>query len=101
MSGDGISESELEIAHILFIDTVGFSKLLMPEQRKLLSDLNALVRGTETFRQNEAKRSLVRLPTGDGMALVFADDPEAPVRCAMEISHATRDNPTLPLRMGI
>ncbi len=101
MSGDEISEPELEIAHILFIDTVGFSKLLMPDQRKLLSDLNDLVRGTDTFRQSEAKDSLVRLPTGDGMALVFADDPEAPVRCALEISRITHGNAALPLRMGI
>ena len=101
MSGDGISEPELEIAHILFIDTVGFSKLLIDEQRKLLADLNSLVRGTDSFRQSEARGSLVRLPTGDGMALVFADDPEAPVRCAMEINQATRGNAGLPLRMGI
>jgi TolB-like protein/Tfp pilus assembly protein PilF len=101
MPGEAIPELELEIAHILFIDTVGFSKLLMDEQRKLLADLNGLVRGTETFRQGETKGSLVRLPTGDGMALVFAHDPEAPVRCAMEIDRAARARPGLPLRMGI
>ncbi len=101
MTGDGIAEPELEIAHILFIDAVGFSKLLMHEQRQLLEDLNTLVRGTDSFRESEAKGALVRLPTGDGMALVFANDPEAPVRCALEISRATRDKPGLPLRMGI
>ncbi len=101
MSGEAIPEPELEIAHILFIDTVGFSKLLIHEQRQLLADLNSLVRGTEMFRKSEAKGSLVRLPTGDGMALVFADDPEAPVRCAMEIERVVRGSSWLPLRMGV
>lgn len=101
MSAEGKSELELEIAHVLFIDTVGYSKLLMHEQRKLLEDLNAVVRETECFRTAEALGKLIRLPTGDGMALVFAENPEAPLQCAVEISQITRHRQDLPLRMGI
>ena len=95
------SEAELEIAHVLFIDTVGYSKLLINEQRGVLEALNAIVRGTRNFRAAESAGKLVCLPTGDGMALVFVEDEAAPVRCAMEISRAARENPALPLRMGI
>jgi len=95
------SEAELEIAHVLFIDTVGYSKLLINEQRGVLEALNAIVRGTRSFRTAESAGKLVCLPTGDGMALVFVEDEAAPVRCAMEISRAARENPALPLRMGI
>ena len=95
------SDTELEIAHVLFIDTVGYSKLLLTEQRRVLETLNTIVRGTRNFRVAESAGKLVCLPTGDGMALVFADDAAAPVRCAMEISRAARENPGLPLRMGI
>lgn len=95
------SDPELEVAHVLFIDTVGYSKLLINEQRRVLEALKAIVRGTRNFRAAESAGKLVSLPTGDGMALVFADDAAAPVRCAMEISRAARENPDLPLRMGI
>ena len=95
------SETELEIAHVLFIDTVAYSKLLINEQRGVLEALNAIVRGTRNFRAAESAGKLVCLPTGDGMALVFVEDAAAPVRCAMEISRAARENPALPLRMGI
>src|SRR6202035_4622529 len=78
----------LEIAHVLFIDIVGSSKLLTNEQSELLRELNQIVRSTEQFRAAEAADKLVRLPTGDGMALVFFSSPDAPVRCALEISKA-------------
>jgi TolB-like protein/Tfp pilus assembly protein PilF len=95
------AEVQLEIAHILFIDTVGYSKLLINEQRTLLEDLNRIVRSTNRFRAAEAAGKLIRLPTGDGMALVFSEDPEAPIECALEINRAARDQSQLPLRMGI
>jgi TolB-like protein/class 3 adenylate cyclase/Flp pilus assembly protein TadD len=100
MSAQPKAEGNLEIAHILFIDTVGYSKLLINEQHRLLEDLSNLVRATACFQKAEAKGKLIRLPTGDGMALVFADDPEAPVQCAIEVARAARE-PNLPLRMGI
>lgn len=101
MSAEVKAEAELEIAHILFIDTVGYSKLLSHEQRELLDDLNTVVRSTSCFRVAEAAGKLIRLPTGDGMALVFSQDPEAPVRCALEICRTAREHPRLALRMGI
>ena len=91
----------LEIAHVLFIDIVGSSKLLTNEQSELLRELNQIVRSTEQFRAAEAADKLMRLPSGDGMALVFFTSPDAPVRCALEISKALGDQPKLPLRMGI
>ncbi|PYJ23988.1 MAG: hypothetical protein DME99_01025 [Verrucomicrobia bacterium] len=101
MSAEAKSDLELEIAHILFIDTVGYSKLVLNEQRRVLETLTQIVRGTRNFQAAESAGKLVCLPTGDGMALVFADDGAAPVRCAMEISRAIRGNAGLPLRMGI
>jgi TolB-like protein len=100
MAAEVKAEIELEIAHILFIDTVGYSKLLINEQRQVLDDLNRIVRSTDCFRAAEASSKLIRLPTGDGMALVFSDEPEAPVKCALEITRAAR-NSNLILRMGI
>jgi serine/threonine-protein kinase len=91
----------LEIAHVLFIDIVGYSKLLISEQSELLGVLNDVVREAEEFRSAEADGRLVRLPTGDGMALVFRDSPEQPVRCALEISQALKEHPNLQVRMGI
>jgi TolB-like protein len=91
----------LEIGHVLFIDIVGYSTLLISEQSELLGDLNDVVRRTEQFRSTEAEGRLVRLPTGDGMALVFFHSPEEPVRCALEISQALKDHPKLRVRMGI
>jgi TolB-like protein/tetratricopeptide (TPR) repeat protein/class 3 adenylate cyclase len=94
-------DPQLEIAHVLFIDIVGSAKLLTNEQSEVLRDLNQIVRNTEQFQAAEAAGKLIRLPTGDGMALAFFTSPEAPVRCAMEINKALRNNPKLPLRMGV
>src|SRR5712672_751394 len=95
------SELRLEIAHVLFIDIVGYSKRLIDEQHELLQDLNQIVRSTEAFRSAEASGNLIRVPTGDGVALVFSTTPEAPVRCALEISKALRSHSELRVRMGI
>jgi TolB-like protein/Flp pilus assembly protein TadD len=101
MATDVKADMELEIAHVLFIDTVGYSKLLINQQRELLEELNRVVRDSNRFRAAESAGKLIRLPTGDGMALVFADTPEAPVECALEIGRVVKDRPHLPLRMGI
>src|SRR5881398_1993484 len=91
----------LEIAHVLFMDIVGYSKLLTDEQSEALQELNQIVRSTEAAREAEAAGQLTILPTGDGMALVFTGSVEEPVECALEISHALRAQPSLPVRMGI
>jgi TolB-like protein/class 3 adenylate cyclase/Flp pilus assembly protein TadD len=101
MSAAVNKEIQLEIAHVLFIDIVGYSKLLINEQHELLQELNQIVRTTEAFRAAEAVGKLIRLPTGDGMALAFATTPEAPVQCALEISKALKSRPELRVRMGI
>jgi TolB-like protein/class 3 adenylate cyclase/Tfp pilus assembly protein PilF len=94
-------EIELEIAHVLFIDTVGYSKLLIDDQRELIDTLNQLVSGTAEFRSAEAAGKLVKISTGDGMALVFYRSPEAPVQCALEVSRSLKEHPELRLRMGV
>lgn len=96
-------EHRLEIAHVLFIDTVGYSKLSTGDQHSLLRALNHLVREAPTFRAAEAAQALIRLPTGDGMVLVFYDQPQSPILCATEIALALRERPVpnLHLRMGI
>src|SRR5260370_1142628 len=91
----------LEIGHVLFIDIVGYSKLLIDEQRDYLHTLNEIVRETDSFRAAEAAGKLTRLPTGDGMALVFATTPDAPVSCALQVSKALRSHPNVQVRMGI
>ena len=91
----------LEIAHLLLIDVVGYSKLLVNEQIEVLQELKRIVRGTECFRLAEAKDKLIRVPTGDGMALLFFQSPEEPVRCALDISKALLEHPHIQLRMGI
>jgi TolB-like protein len=91
----------LEVGHILFLDIVGYSKLLADEQKELVQELNQIVRETEQFRAAEAEGKLTRLPTGDGMVLVFTNNPEAPVECALEISKALQSHPKLKVRMGI
>ena len=91
----------LEIAHVLFMDIVDYSKLLTDEQSEALQELNQIVRNTEAAREAEAAGQLTILPTGDGMALVFTGSVEEPVECALEISHALRAQPSLPVRMGI
>nr|MDQ3314677.1 hypothetical protein [Verrucomicrobiota bacterium] len=101
MAAETQSDPKLEIAHVLTIDVVEYSTLLIVEQRQVLSNLNSIVRSTASFRRSEAEGTLVRLPTGDGMALVFRNDPEAPLECAMEISAATKAHPRIRLRMGI
>jgi S1-C subfamily serine protease/class 3 adenylate cyclase len=101
MSAERKPDLHLEIAHVLFIDVVGYSKLLADEQSETLQLLNQIVRGTAEFRTAEEKDELIRLPTGDGMALVYLTKPEAPVHCALEISKAIKSYPELQLRMGI
>ena len=90
----------LEIAHVLLIDVVGFSKLLVDEQIEFLKELNQIVRSTECFRTAETSGKLTRVPTGDGMALLFFRSPEEPAQCALEISEALKDHPHIKLRMG-
>jgi TolB-like protein/class 3 adenylate cyclase/Tfp pilus assembly protein PilF len=101
MPTESKKEIELEIAHVLFIDIVGYSKLLIDEQRDYLHTLNEVVRETDSFRAAETAGKLTRLPTGDGMALVFATTPDAPVSCALQIAKALRSHPELRVRMGI
>jgi serine/threonine-protein kinase len=91
----------LEIAHLLLIDVVGYSRLLVNEQIELLQRLNQIVRGTQSFREAEKNGKLVRLPTGDGMALLFFRSPEEPVQCALEISRELKNHPHIHLRMGV
>ncbi len=91
----------LEIAHILLIDVVGYSKLLVNEQIELLQELNRIVRSTECFRAAESTGKLTRVPTGDGMALLFFRSPEEPAQCALEISRALKDHPHIQVRMGV
>jgi TolB-like protein len=91
----------LEVGHILFLDIVGYSKLLADEQKELVQELNQIVRETEQFRAAEANGKLTRLPTGDGMVLVFTNNPEAPMECALEISKTLQSHPKLKVRMGI
>jgi TolB-like protein/Tfp pilus assembly protein PilF len=91
----------LEIAHVLFMDIVGYSKLLIDEQSEALTELNQIVRNTEAAREAEAAGRLIILPTGDGMALVFTGSIEEPVECALEISQTLRAQPSLPVRMGV
>jgi TolB-like protein/class 3 adenylate cyclase/Tfp pilus assembly protein PilF len=95
------SDLQLEIAHLLLIDVVGYSKLLVNEQIELLQELKRVVRSTESFRTAEASGELIRVPTGDGMALVFFHSPEQPARCALELSRELQDHPSIRLRMGI
>ena len=101
MSTETQQEERLEIAHVLFIDIVGYSKLLTNEQRARQQELNRVVRETGQFRTAEAEGKLVRIPTGDGMVLAFFTSPDAPVRCAVAIDRALRGRNDLPLRMGI
>src|ERR1700747_1886586 len=94
------ADVQFEIGHVLFIDIVGYSALLINEQSEQLETLKKLVRGTEQFRLAEAKGKLLRLPTGDGGALVFRNTQEAPVLCALEIGKTLKNHPDLRVRMG-
>ena len=101
MEDDEKTKPRLEIAHVLFIDIVGYSKLLTDEQSEALQELNQIVRNTEAAREAEAAGQLIILPTGDGMAMVFTGSVEGPAECALEVSQALRAQPSLPVRMGI
>src|SRR5437667_3015429 len=101
MSAEVKKEIELEIAHVLFIDIVGYSKVPINEQRTLIEQLNEIVRSTGEFQAAETAGRLIKIPTGDGMALVFYQSPESPVECALEISRAVKKHPELKLRMGV
>src|SRR5512132_4009889 len=101
MSAEIKKQIALEIAHVLFIDIVGYSKLSINEQRAAVDELTQIVRGTEQFQNAEASERLIKIATGDGVALVFYTSPEAPVRCAVELSRALKDHSRLRVRMGI
>src|SRR5437588_630433 len=98
---EGKREIALEIAHVLFIDIIGYSKLSINDQHAAVEELNQLVRSSEQFQQAEAAGRLLKIATGDGMALVFYTSPEAPAQCAVEISRAREEHSRLQLRMGI
>src|SRR6266487_1714161 len=95
MAADVKKEIQLEIAHVLFIDIVGYSKLSINEQHAAVDELTQIVRSTEQFQKAEAADRLIKIPSGDGMALVFYTSPEAPVRCAVEISRAVKEHPRI------
>jgi TolB-like protein/Tfp pilus assembly protein PilF len=101
MAAEIKKEIELEIAHVLFIDIVGYSKLSINEQKSAIDELTRLVRLTEQFQKAEAADRLIKIATGDGMALVFYTSPEGPVRCAIELSRALKEHSSLHVRMGI
>src|SRR6266436_835309 len=101
MSTEIKKEIQLEIAHVLFIDIVGYSKLSINEQHAAVEELGQIVRASEQFQRAEAASRLLKIPAGDGMALVFYTSPEAPAQCAVEISRALKEHPRLQLRMGI
>jgi adenylate cyclase len=101
MAAEVKKEIQLEIAHVLFTDIVGYSKLPIHQQRGVVERLNEIVRGTDEFQAAETAGRLIKIPTGDGITLVFYHSPEAPVECSLEISRALKKHPELQLRMGI
>ena len=101
MSAEVKKEIQLEIAHVLFIDIVGYSKLSINQQRAVVDEMAEVVRSSEQYQKAETAGRLIKIPTGDGMALVFYTSPEAPAQCAVEISRAIKEHPNLPLRMGV
>src|SRR2546427_1731248 len=101
MSTEIKKQIELEIAHVLFIDIVGYSKLSINQQRAVVDELTEVVRGSDQFQKAEAAERLIKIPTGDGMGLVFYTSPEAPAQCAVEISRVLKEHPRLQLRMGV
>src|SRR5216684_7096707 len=101
MAAEVKKEIQLEIAHILFIDIVGYSKLSINDQRAAIDELTQVVRTSEQFQNAEAAGRLIKIPTGDGMALVFYKSPEEPVKCALEVSRALKEHSRLQLRMGV
>src|SRR5881392_225413 len=96
-----LKAKRMEIAHVLFIDIVGYSARLTDEQQSLVDELNQIVRSSDEFNKAAAAGQLMKIPTGDGMALIFYNSPEQPVECAVEISRALRHHPGLPVRMGV
>src|SRR5436309_14850411 len=101
MAPEITKEIQLEIAHVLFIDIVGYSKLSVKDQHAAVEQLNQIVRASEQFQRADSAGRLLKVATGDGMALVFYTNPEAPAQCAVEISRALKEEPRLQLRMGI
>src|SRR5512132_2773373 len=101
MAAEIKKEIQLEIAHVLLIDIVGYSKRSINEQHAAVEELNRIVRASEQFQRAEAASRLTRIPTGDGMLLAFYTNPEAPAQCAVDISRALKEHPRLKLRMGI
>jgi TolB-like protein/class 3 adenylate cyclase/Tfp pilus assembly protein PilF len=101
MAAGAKKEIALEIAHVLFVDIVGYSKLSINEQGAAVDELNEVVRASQQFQKAEGGDRLIKIPTGDGMALVFYTSPEAPAQCAVEIGRALKEHPRLHLRMGI
>ena len=101
MSAETGRHRRLEIAHVLFVDIVGYSKLLLNEQSEILDELNEVIRSAEQVRLAQDAGALLRLPTGDGVALIFRGSPEAPAQCALEVARALKSHPKLQLRMGI
>src|SRR5258708_2074322 len=101
MAAETKKQIALEIAHVLFIDLVGYSKLSINEQHALVEELNEVVRTSDQFQRSEASDRLLKIATGDGMALVFYTSPEAPAHCALEISRALKEHPRLHVRMGV
>src|SRR5690349_15793382 len=101
MAAEVKKEIQLEIGHVLFIDVVGYSKLSIDDQHAAIEELNEIVRASEQFQRAEAASRLLKVPAGDGMALVFYTTPDAPAQCAVEIGQALKARPRLQLRMGI
>src|ERR1700730_7911707 len=102
MSAEIKKEIQLEIGHVLFIDIVAYSKMATDDQRAAIEQLNQIVQSTDEFRKAESEKQLLRLATGDGMALIFYHSPEDPVECALEISRAIKEQHSkLQLRMGV
>src|SRR6516162_8362964 len=101
MAAEVKKEIQLEIAHVLFTDIVGYSKLPIHQQRASVERLNEIVRATDEYQAAEASRRLITIPTGDGITLVFYDSPETPAECALKISRSLKKHPELQLRMGV
>src|SRR5438876_4972083 len=101
MAAEAKKEIAVEIAHVLFIDIVGYSKLSINNQHAVVDELTQIVRASEQFQRAEAASRLLKIPTGDGMALVFYTSPEGPTQCAVEISRILKEHPRLQLRMGV
>src|SRR5437899_11102630 len=101
MSTEIKKEIQLEIAHVLFVDIVGYSKLWINQQRAVVNELTEVVSASDQFQKAEAAERLIKIPTGDGIALVFYTSPEAPAQCAVDISRNLKEHPRLQLRMGV